>query len=68
MKYSVLVKFNKDFVEVEGDKITIGVKARPEKGKANEELVKKIALHFKAPVSSVRIVSGRTSRKKVVEI
>lgn len=68
MRYKVKVKLNKDFVEVEGDKITVGVKAKPEKGKANEELVKKLARHFKVPVLSVRIVSGRTSKRKVIEV
>jgi len=68
MRYTVHVKLNKDFVEQDGDKITVGVKARPEKGKANEELLKKIARHFKVPVSSVKIVSGRISRKKIIEV
>ena len=68
MRYSIKVKFNKDIFEITGDKIIAGVKAKPEKGKANEELVKKLAWHFKVPISSVRIVSGRTSRNKVIEI
>ena len=68
MRYTVNVKLNKDFVEKDGGKITVGVRARPEKGKANEELLKKIARHFKVPVSSVRIVSGRRSRNKIIEV
>lgn len=68
MRYSVHIKLNKDFVEQEGDKITVGIKARLEGGKANEELIKKIARYFKMPVSSVRIVSGRRSRNKIIEV
>ena len=68
MKYEVLVKFHKDFVEVKGKKITVGVMSRPEKGKANAEVIEKIARHFGAPKSSVRIVSGVTSKRKVIEI
>ena len=68
MKYEVLVKFHKDFVEVKGNKITVGVMARPEKGKANEEIINKISRHFKVSKSSVRIVSGMTSKRKVIEI
>jgi len=68
MKYSVQVKFHKDFVKVEGNKIIVGVMAKPEKGKANEELLKKIARHFKVPLLAVRLVSGAKFKNKVVEI
>ncbi len=68
MRYSVSVKLKKDFIEVDGDKITVGVKAQPEKGKANEEAVKKIAKHFGVSKSAVRIISGASSRKKIIEI
>lgn len=68
MRYSVYIKLNKDFVRQEGKKITIGVRAKPENSKANEELLKKVARYFKVPVSSVKIVSGRISRNKVVEV
>lgn len=66
MRYIVKVKLNKDFVEVNGDEITVGIKAKLEKGRANEELIKKLARYFKIPASSVKIVSGRTSRRKVI--
>ena len=68
MEYFVRVKFHKDFVKVEGDKIIVGVMAKPENGKANEELLKKIARHFKVPLLAVRLVSGARSKNKVVEI
>ncbi len=68
MRYSVSVKLKKDFIEVDEDKIVIGIKAQPEKGKANEEIIKKIAKHFCVPKSAIRIVSGASSRKKIVEI
>ncbi len=68
MRYKVEVKLKKDFIRTENDKLIVGIKAKPQEGKANEELMKKLARHFKVPVSSVRIVSGRTSKRKVVEI
>ena len=68
VRYSVLVKFNKDFVEVSGNQIIVGIRSKPEKGKANEEVVKKIARHFKVAPSRVRICSGTRSRSKVIEI
>ncbi|MEM2282018.1 MAG: DUF167 domain-containing protein [Candidatus Hadarchaeales archaeon] len=68
MRYEVEVRFGREFLEVCGNKISIGLTSRPEGGKANLELVKKLAKHFGVPSTQVRIVSGFTSRKKVVEI
>jgi hypothetical protein len=70
MRYSLSVKFNRDFVEVDdaARSITIGIRAKPVKGKANEEIVKKLAKHFGRPSSSVRIVAGARSKSKIVEI
>lgn len=44
------------------------VRAVPEDGKANAALVKLVAKTFKAPVSSVIIISGQTARLKTVRI
>jgi hypothetical protein len=66
--YSVKVKLKRDFVEVDGDQIIVGIKSPPEKGRANLELIEKIARHFGVTKSSVRIVSGKTSKKKIVEV
>jgi uncharacterized protein (TIGR00251 family) len=53
---------------VNGNEISISVKALPERGRANRELVKRLATHFGVEESRVRIVSGITSRKKIIEI
>ena len=68
MKYDVEVTFHKDFVQVERDKILVGLTSKPEKGKANTELIKKLAKHFNVPSSHVSIISGLKGRRKVVEI
>ena len=68
MRYFVTIKLRQDFVQVDGDTIVVGVRTAPEKGRANEELVKKLAEHFGISRSRVRIVTGGASRKKVVEI
>jgi uncharacterized protein len=67
--YHVLVKFNSDelFV-IQGNEITLSIKSAPKHGKANAELLKKLSRHFKVDLSRIRIVSGMTSRKKMVEI
>lgn len=68
MRYEVEVKFHEDFVKVEGTRILIGIKSRPEKGKANLELIRKLAKHFNVHTSQIKIISGYTSRRKIVEV
>jgi len=68
MRYEVEVKFHKDFVKVEGNKVVVGLTSKPVGGKANLELVKKLAKYFKVPSSQVKIVSGLKSRRKIIEV
>ena len=68
MRYNVSVKFNMDGIEVDNDTIIIGIKSKPERGRANMDLIDKLARHFGIPRANVRIVAGLTSRKKIVEI
>ena len=55
-------------MKVEGTHIYVGLKSKPEKGKANADLVKKLARYFGIPSSRVKIISGFKSREKVIEI
>jgi len=66
--YEVFVEFQKDFVKVEGNQVTIGLKSKPIKGEANKEIIKKLAKHFGVSSSSVTIRSGQKTKKKIVEI
>lgn len=68
LRYRVVVRFGGAGIKVEGDEIEVGIKSEPERGKANRELVKKLAEHFGVPVQHVRIISGHTSRKKLVDV
>jgi len=68
MIYKVSVTFHKDFVEVNNDEITIGIKAKLEKGEANKEMIKKLAKYFDVDKSKVKIIAGEKSRKKLVEV
>jgi uncharacterized protein (TIGR00251 family) len=69
MRYSVLVRFGSDGkLTVSGSEITISLKSAPERGKANAELLKRLSKHFNVDRRRIRIVSGLTSRKKVVEV
>lgn len=46
----------------------VSVHAPPVKGLANQAIIKVVAEYFRIPPSRVRIVSGFTSRQKVIEI
>ena len=68
MIYKVKVEFSKEFLEIEKDQISIGIKSKPIKGEANKEIIKKIAKHFKISTSLVQIKSGYKSSEKIIEI
>jgi uncharacterized protein (TIGR00251 family) len=64
LRYFVTVRFGRGGVEVAGDEITAWVKSPPERGRANRELVQKLAQHFGVSEAEVKILSGLASRKK----
>ena len=68
MIYELNVELRSDFVKVEKNKITIGVKSKPLRGEANKEIIKKLSKHFGIPTSSVKIKSGHKSKQKIIEI
>ena len=56
-------------VEVMDDEsIKIDIAAVPENGKANIELIKYLAKEFGVPKGNIVIVTGATSRQKLVKI
>lgn len=70
MRFFVSVKPNAKAEKVtsDGAKLTVAVTAPPREGKANEAVIAALAAHFKVTKSKIAIVSGHTSRRKVVEI
>jgi uncharacterized protein len=50
------------------NEITISLRSRPEEGKANRELIEKLADYFGVNTDGIRIISGRTSKRKLVEV
>ena len=46
----------------------VAVKEPPVQGRANIAIIGAIAEHFHIPREKVRILTGRTSRRKIVEI
>jgi len=70
MKIRVKVKPSSRTEEVsqEGDSFIVKVKEPPKEGKANQAVIKLLAGHFGVPKSQVRVVSGFTSKNKVIEV
>jgi hypothetical protein len=66
--YKIQVEFSKDYFEIEKNKIRIGIKSKPIKGKANKEIIKKIADYFKISSTLIQIKSGHKSDEKIIEI
>ncbi|MFX0068460.1 MAG: DUF167 domain-containing protein [Promethearchaeota archaeon] len=68
LRYTVEIRFQRDYIEVEGNNIRMGLLSKPVRGKANIELIRKLAKYFKISSSQIKIVSGHRSRRKIVEI
>jgi len=48
--------------------LTVFLKSPPIEGRANEELIARLAAHYGVPKSRVRVRSGAASRNKLIEI
>lgn len=51
----------------ENDQLKIRLKAVPEKGEANEELIRVLADYFDIPKSQITIIRGHKSRTKTLQ-
>ncbi|MDP3741230.1 MAG: DUF167 domain-containing protein [bacterium] len=71
MKIFVTVKTGtkeKKVEKISDNTFKVSVREKPIDGRANAEIVEVLAAHFGISKSSVRIVSGATSKKKLIEI
>ena len=71
MKYNVLVKPGSKkgpLVERIDNNLVVYLREKPHDGEANEALIKILAKYFNVAKSSVKIVGGVKSRKKIVDI
>ena len=66
--YEVNVEFNREFLNIKENQITIGIKSKPIKGEANKEIIKKLAKHFRVSTSLIQIKSGHKSKQKIIQI
>lgn len=71
MKISVKAKpkSKKEYVKkLEGANFVVAVSEVPEKGKANQAIIKALADFLQVPVSSVILISGQALKQKVFEV
>ena len=71
MKYTIKIipkSSQTEIIEQKDNFLKIKLKAIPEKGKANAELIKFLAKYFKTAKSNIKIIQGEKGRNKVVEI
>jgi uncharacterized protein (TIGR00251 family) len=71
MRIKVKVKPNareNSIKEIEKDYFEIKVSVPPEKGKANEKVIDLMSKYFKVPKSKIQILTGHSTREKVVHI
>ncbi len=54
--------------QIDSKHFKVYVKEVPEKGKANRAVLKTLAKYFEIPVSSLEIVSGDKSSRKIIKI
>ena len=54
--------------KIDDNHFIVSVKEPPVKGQINEAIKKALSKFFKTKAYLVRIVSGRTSRQKIIEI
>ncbi|MDX1441654.1 MAG: DUF167 domain-containing protein [Nitrosopumilaceae archaeon] len=60
------VEFNREFLEISGNQITIGVKSKPVNGQANKEILKSLSKYFGISSKQILIKSGHRSTKKLL--
>ena len=53
---------------LEDETIKISIVAPPEKGKANQELIKFLTKEFEIKKDNIKIISGKTERIKLIKI
>lgn len=68
LKVRVMPNSVREEIVKDGDEYVVRVKVPPQEGKANEEVIRLVAAHFRVPKSTVRIASGLTGRHKILEI
>ncbi|MBI3194980.1 MAG: DUF167 domain-containing protein [Ignavibacteriae bacterium] len=71
MKISIKVKPNarkNEVTKTEDNLFLVSVNVPPADGKANEKVIELLSDYFDKPKRAIRIISGFSSKKKILEI
>jgi len=68
MMLKIKAKAGSDESRFDESKGTAFLKSRPKNNKANIELTKLLAKHFKVSSSHIRIIRGHNSKEKLIEV
>lgn len=65
----VKIKAKKEFVKkIDDTRYIVSVKEPPVQGKANQAIIEALAEYFGISKSNIKIVSGFTSKQKIIEV
>jgi len=56
-----------EVIKISGTNYKVSVKEPPEKGRANRAVLKALADYFATSQSNIKIISGSTSKLKIIE-
>lgn len=59
---------NEEIIKKSEDSFEIKVKEKPVMGLANRAVIRNLALHFKIPESSIRLIKGFKERNKIFKV
>ncbi len=68
MKFTVSVRPGKSALQYDGNRIIISTEEKFRNNMANRDILRQVSDFFEIPESDIRILSGFTSRKKLIEI
>ena len=68
LNIKVITRAKKSYIKEENGQVKVYTNAVPEKGKANEAVIKLLSEYYGAKKNGIRIVRGEKLKYKVVEI
>ena len=57
-----------EIIKKSEDSFEVKVKEKPEKGRANKEVVRVLSCYFKIPESKIKLIKGFKKRNKIFEV
>ncbi|MHA1301679.1 MAG: DUF167 domain-containing protein [Candidatus Helarchaeota archaeon] len=71
LRIEILVKTNskqQKILQISDNSYEVWLKSKPERGKANKELLKLLSNYFNVPESRIQIIKGIKSKNKIIRI